>query len=353
MLSHQNLVSNVHQFIRPDEGASPVAGDVTLCFLPLYHIYGLNVIFNPLLFIGGTLVLMPRFDADRACELVVRENVTWLPMVPPVMNALCHAAEAGKFPKDHRVRYTKSGAAPLAPELPRRYTELTGVPVVQGYGMTEASPVTHVGFLDAPRYRPDSIGHPLAETPCKLLLDDGSELDATNGFQSPDHPISRSPDQQQFATGELLMQGPQFMLGYWNAPEATASVLRDGWYHSGDVARVDAAGFFQIVDRRKEMIKYNGFPIAPAEVEACLLEHPKVRDVGVIGRPDTSAGELPIAFVVLRGGDPGSAQVAGELTAWVSERLTKYKQPQEVHFVASIPRNPSGKILRRDLRSLL
>jgi len=157
------------------------------------------------------------------------------------------------------------------------------------------------------------------------------------------------------------MRGPQFMLGYWNAPEATAAALRDGWYFSGDVARVDPDGFFQIVDRRKEMIKYKGFPIAPAEVEACLLEHPHVRDVGVIGRPDLAAGEIPIAFVVLkndlsnglRDGDPGSAKLKDELSTWVSDRLTKYKQPREVHFVASIPRNPSGKILRRDLRSLL
>jgi acyl-CoA synthetase (AMP-forming)/AMP-acid ligase II len=292
---------------------------------------------------------MPRFDADRACELVAREGITFLPMVPPVMNALSHAAEANKFPKQHRVRYTKSGAAPLAPELPRRYTELTGIPVAQGYGMTEASPVTHVGFIEPDRYRPDTIGHPVAETQCRLLLDDGREVDVTTA-RSPDRQITGSPDT---LTGELLMRGPQFMLGYLNAPEATAAVLRDGWYHSGDVARVDAANFFQIVDRRKEMIKYKGFPIAPAEVEACLLEHPKVRDVGVIGRPDNAAGELPVAFVVLRGGDPGSTQIADELSAWVSDRLTKYKQPREVRFVTSIPRNPSGKILRRDLRSLL
>jgi acyl-CoA synthetase (AMP-forming)/AMP-acid ligase II len=377
MLSHENLYSNVCQFIRPDEGASPTPDEIVLTFLPLYHIYGLNVLLNPVLALGGTLVLMPRFDSDRACSLIAGEGITWLPMVPPIMNALCHAAEAGKFPRDHRVRYTKSGAAPLAPELPRRYTELTGIPVAQGYGMTEASPVTHVGFIEPARYRPDTIGHLVAETDAKLLLDDGTEVSIqVDAGDSPAHlspgTSSRATSAQreesrdlhfgkpetgnskpQFAEGELLMRGPQFMLGYWNAPDATASALRDGWYHSGDVARLDSAGFFQIVDRRKEMIKYKGFPIAPAEVEACLLEHPAVRDVGVIGRPDTAAGELPIAFVVLRGGDPGSPKVASELAAWVSDRLTKYKQPQEVHFVASIPRNPSGKILRRDLRSLL
>jgi len=313
--------------------------------LPLYHIYGLNVLMNPVLALGGTLVLMPRFDADRACDLLARERVTWLPVVPPVMNALCQAAEAGKFPRDHAVRYSKSGAAPLAPELPRRFTALTGIPVAQGYGMTEASPVTHVGFIEPDRYRPDTIGHSVAETECKILCDDGTEVAINDAYvDAGDSPA---------VTGELLMRGPQFMLGYLNEPGATAAVLRDGWYHSGDIARVDAAGFTQIVDRRKELIKYKGFPIAPAEVEACLLEHPKVRDVGVIGRPDAAAGEMPVAFVVLRGGDPGSAQIADELSAWVADRLTKYKQPQQVHFVASIPRNPSGKILRRELRTLL
>ncbi|MBI2677819.1 MAG: AMP-binding protein [Candidatus Koribacter versatilis] len=352
MLSHENLVANAYQFIRPTELASPRAGEITLCFLPLYHIYGLNVILNPSLFLGATLVLMPRFDVDRACDLITRESITWLPMVPPVMNALSHAAEAGKFPRDHHVRYAKSGAAPLAPELPRRFTELTAIKVAQGYGMTEASPVTHVGFIEPGRYRPDTIGHPVAETRCKLRCDDGAEVDVTSPAP-PNGKLETGDWKPQFAEGELLMRGPQFMLGYWNAPEATAAALRNGWYHSGDVARVDSGGFFQIVDRRKEMIKYNGFPIAPAEVEACLLEHPQVRDVGVIGRPDPSTGELPIAFVVLRDGDLGSPKLAGELGAWVSDRLTKYKQPQEVRFVASIPRNPSGKILRRDLRSLL
>lgn len=370
MLSHENLVANVYQFIRPTELASPIPEDITLCFLPLYHIYGLNVLLNPLLALGSAIVLMPRFDVDRACGLVTSEAITWLPMVPPVMNTFCVAAEAGKFPREHRVRYTKSGAAPLAPELPRRFTALTGIKVAQGYGMTEASPVTHVGFIEPELYRPDTIGHPVAETECILLCDDGTEVDVTHpesvmlsdrgapalspaGVSGAKHLRSSNSGLEQSIVGELLMRGPQFMLGYWNAPNATASVLKDGWYHSGDVARVDRDGYFQIVDRRKEMIKYKGFPIAPAEVEACLLEHPHVRDVGVIGRPDLAAGELPIAFVVLRDGDLGSAQLAAELGTWVSDRLTKYKQPQEVRFVASIPRNLSGKILRRDLRSLL
>ena len=329
MLSHANLVTNVSQTIP----AADLRGDeVGLGFLPLYHIYGLNVVLNPLLARGATLVLLPRFDAERALELIQREGITWVPMVPPVMSAFCQAAEQGRFPREHRVRRVKCGAAPLAPELARRFTSLTSVPVIQGYGMTEASPVTHIGTLEP--YRPDSIGIPVAETDCRLLREDGTT-------SAPGEP------------GELVMRGPQFMMGYWRDRAVTDSVLRDGWYWSGDIAQVDEDGFYSIVDRRKEMIKYKGFPIAPAEVESVLLEHPTVRDAGVVGVADGDSGEIPCAFIVLRDGHPGSQRIGEELRGFVAERLTPYKQPRRVEFVANIPRNPSGKILRRELRKLL
>ncbi len=334
ILSHSNLVTNVFQLLAPGEEATFRSGESAMCFLPLYHIYGLNVILNPMLTIGGTVVLMLRFDADQALRLIEQEGITFLPMVPPVMNLFCQAAEQGRFPCAHRVRAAKCGAAPLAAELPRRFTELTGIRVRQGYGMTEASPVTHIGFLEDPWYRPHSIGQAVALTDCRVL-------DESAGEVQPGQP------------GELVMRGPQFMLGYWKAPEATDEVLRDGWYWSGDVAQRDPEGFYFIVDRRKEMIKYKGFPIAPAEVEAVLLEHPAVRDCGVVGRADSAAGEIPCAFVVLRDGHAASAQTQSQLCGHVAERLTGYKQPREVRFVASIPRNPSGKILRRELRDLL
>ncbi|MGH9556830.1 MAG: class I adenylate-forming enzyme family protein [Terriglobales bacterium] len=334
MLSHSNLVTNVFQLLAPGEEATFRPRESALCFLPLYHIYGLNVILNPMLTVGGTVVLMPRFDAEQTLRLIEQEGISFLPMVPPVMNLLCQAAEQGRFPKEHRVRAAKCGAAPLAAELPRRFTSLTGIRIRQGYGMTEASPVTHLGYLDEPLYRPDSIGHAVALTDCRLVNDSGT--DAAPG-----------------EAGELLMRGPQFMLGYWKAPEATQEVLRDGWYWSGDVARHDAKGFYFIVGRRKEMIKYKGFPVAPAEVEAVLLEHPAVRDCGVVGKADAAAGEIPCAFVVLREGHAASAQTEAALCGFVAERITGYKQPREVRFVATIPRNPSGKILRRELRNLL
>jgi acyl-coenzyme A synthetase/AMP-(fatty) acid ligase len=248
------------------------------------------------------------------------------------MNAMCQAAEAGIFPKNHKVGWIKSGAAPLAPELARRLTDLTGIKVIQGYGMTEASPVTHAGYIAPPEMnRPASIGQPLAFTECRVL-------DLNDNEVAPGEP------------GELVMRGPQFMLGYWKEPQATAAVMRNGWYYSGDIVRTDEDGFYYVLDRRKEMIKYKGFPVAPAEVESVLLEHPAVRDCGVVAKPDAEAGEIPCAFVVLREGFTSSSALDGELRAFVADRLAHHKQPREVHFVDAVPRTPSGKILRRELR---
>lgn len=333
MLSHYNLVSNVYQILGPN--AAPLrADDVLLCFLPLYHIYGLNVALNPVLIQGGTLVLMPRFDAVQVVDHLSKESITCILTVPPVLNALSQTAEAGHFPGEHGVRWAKSGAAPLAPELARRFTALTRIPICQGYGMTEASPVTHIGYLERSLYRPESIGQPLAATECRLV-------DANDREVAPGDP------------GELVMRGPQFMLGYWKEPQATAAVLRDGWYWSGDIVSRDEQDFYYVLDRRKEMIKYKGFPVAPAEVEAVLLEHPAVRDCGVVARLDDVAGEIPCAFIVLRENSQASEKMKSELCGFVAERLTSYKQPREVRFVEAVPRTPSGKILRRELRKAL
>ncbi|MGD0215072.1 MAG: AMP-binding protein [Terriglobales bacterium] len=333
MLSHYNLVANVYQVLGPN--AAPLTpDDIMLCFLPLYHIYGLTVALTLSLTLGSTLVLVPRFDLQKLCALLVQEGITMMPMVPPAINALCQAVEAGIFPKKHKVRWIKSGAAPLAPELARRLTDLTGIMVNQGYGMTEASPVTHVGYLAPPEMnRPASVGQRLALTECKIVDLAGNEV---------------APGEQ----GELAMRGPQIMLGYWKEPQATAAVLRDGWYFSGDIVRADADGFYYVLDRSKEMIKYKGFPVAPAEVESVLLEHPAVRDCGVVAKPDLAAGEIPCAFVVLREGFTPSDALEKELCGFVADRLAHHKQPREIHFVEVVPRTPSGKILRRELRKV-
>ena len=343
MLSHFNLIANVYQFLGPN--ATPLnSHDNILCCLPLYHIYGLNVILNPSLILGSTLLLVPRFNVQQVTRLIAEESVTMMPLVPPAMNALCQAAETGQFPREHKVRWVKSGAAPLAPELPRRFTALTNILVCQGYGMTEASPVTHVGYLEPELYRPDSIGHPLAQTDCRVLSQ--SDIDPTD---TPDD-LTETPSG---LPGELVMRGPQFMLGYWKEPQATATVLRDGWYWSGDIVTRDREGFYRVVDRRKEMIKYKGFAVAPAEVEAVLLEHPAVKECGVVGRTDAAAGEVPVAFIALRDGFADSGKLGEELCAFVADRLTHYKQPREVRFVDIVPKTASGKILRRELRKSL
>jgi long-chain acyl-CoA synthetase len=333
MLSHYNLVANVYQTIGPN--AAPLTSDdVMLCFLPLYHIYGLTVALTLSLTLGSTLVLMPRFDVQKLCALLVEEAITMMPVVPPAINAFCQAAEAGVFPKNHKLRWLKSGAAPLAPELARHMTDLTGILVNQGYGMTEASPVTHVGHNTPPEMnRPASIGQPLALTECRVVDLAGNDV----ALGEP---------------GELAMRGPQIMQGYWKDPQATAAVLRDGWYFSGDIVRCDADDFYYVLDRSKEMIKYKGFPVAPAEVEALLLEHPAVRDCGVVAKPDLAAGEIPCAFVVLRTGFAPSEALAKQLCDFVADRLAHHKQPREIRFVDAVPRTPSGKILRRELRKI-
>jgi acyl-CoA synthetase (AMP-forming)/AMP-acid ligase II len=208
--------------------------------------------------------------------------------------------------------------------------------------MTEASPVTHVGYIQPELYRPDSIGRPLAQTECRVI-----------GQENPQGPAASMAEVPVGEAGELVMRGPQFMKGYWKEREATAAALRDGWFWSGDIVTRDSEGFYRVVDRRKEMIKYKGFPVAPAEVEAVLLEHPAVRECGVVGRPDGAAGEIPVAFVALRDGFTTCRKMEEELCAFVADRLTHYKQPREVRFVEVVPKTASGKILRRELRQLI
>jgi acyl-CoA synthetase (AMP-forming)/AMP-acid ligase II len=334
MLTHNNLVANVYQTLTLGEYGALNQNDVVLCFLPLYHIYGLTVGLNVALMTGMTLVLMPRFDCQRSLELMIEDSVTITLCVPPTLLAYCQVAEEGKFPADHRLRWVKSGAAPLAPELARRFTASTGVPIRQGYGMTEASPVTHLGLLVPELYKPESVGVPVAQTDCRVVDENGNEV-------------------AQGEIGELVMRGPQFMQGYWKSPDATAAVLRDGWYWSGDIVRVDGNGMYYVVDRRKEMIKYKGFSIAPAEVEGVMLEHPSVRDCGVVSRADAAGEEIPCAFVVLREGEPSNEAMAQVLQGFVAEKLCHYKMPREIYFVDTLPRTASGKILRRELRKRL
>jgi long-chain acyl-CoA synthetase len=280
---------------------------------------------------GATQVIMERFDMAQALALTARHRVTLFYAVPPIILALASQPPDEVARAFASVRYIMSGAAPLPPELIRRATAVSGTPIIQAYGLTEASPVTHLTPIDDPGLAlPGTIGVAVSDTEDRIV-------DVETGE------ITLGPDE----VGEIVVRGPQVMQGYWNAPDETARALRDGWLYTGDVARRDARGYVTVVDRKKEMIKYKGFGIAPAELEAALFAHPGVADCAVVGKPDDEAGEIPKAFVVVRAGTALSAET---LLAFMGERLAGYKKIREVEFVDAIPKNPSGKILRRVLK---
>jgi long-chain acyl-CoA synthetase len=250
-------------------------------------------------------------------------------VVPPVLQALAGMPElsGALFP---RVRHILCAAAPMALAPAKKVAEVTGIPVLQAYGMTEASPLTHHSPIEPEQIKLASGGTPVSDTEQKVVdLETGTQPVATGEI------------------GEICVRGPQVMSGYWQAEAESAGVLRDGWYHTGDVGYVDAQGYVYIVDRAKEMIKFKGFGIAPAELEAVLLEHPEVREAAVIGWPDAEGGEIPRAYVAVH----GDATVSDdELMAFVNAKVANYKAVRQVVFVESIPKTASGKILRRQLK---
>ncbi len=325
LLSHQALVCNNVQFVST---LHTTADDRFLIFLPFYHIYGV-MLMGGAVYAGATIVVLERFDLGECLRAIARERITTVFAVPPALVAFLASPETPKTDWSS-VRHVMIGAAPCPPDLSRRFREVTGVPVVQGYGLTEAAPLTHLNpFDDDARLTLDTAGPPVSDTQQKIVDLETGERELGVG-----------------EVGELCVRGPQVMDGYWNAPEATAAALRGGWLYTGDIGRIDEHGYVTITDRKKEMIKYKGFGIAPAEIEALLFEHPGVLDVAVIGKPDMDAGEIPKAFVVKK--DP--ALTADALLAWARGRLAGYKTLHEVEFVSAIPKTASGKILRRVLK---
>jgi long-chain acyl-CoA synthetase len=324
MLTHQNLVCNHMQMgtaseIGPDD-AYPV-------YLPLSHIYGV-VLMGVAMWSGAHQVLMERFDLEAVVEAIQQHRATRLYVVPPVLLALANAPglHAGQF---RTIEFALNAAAPLAPDIARRVEQRLGFHVLQAYGLTEASPDTHHSPVDPKRVKLESVGIPVADTEqCVVDLETGAVLPPG-------------------ATGEILVRGPQVMKGYWKAPEETARVLSGGWLHTGDIGWVDEDGYAFVVDRKKEMIKYKSFSIAPAELEATLLEHPHVADCAVIGIPDEEAGEVPRAYVVAQKGEGLDVEA---LARFCATRLAGYKTIRQWQIVDSIPRTPSGKILRRVLK---
>jgi acyl-CoA synthetase (AMP-forming)/AMP-acid ligase II len=329
MLTHRNLVANLCQCEGMQNFEAFGERDVIIAVLPFFHIYGMVVIMMLGLAGGGTIVSMPRFDLAEFLGLVQKHKVTILPLVPPIVLGLVKHPMVAQFDLSS-VRLVFSGAAPLGEEMARELSRKLGCPVVQGYGMTEASPVTHLSPTRNAPMKPGSVGLIVPNTEVKIA-------DVVTGADV-------APGKE----GELWIRGPQIMRGYLNQPEETAACLdREGWYHTGDVGLVDPEGYFYIVDRTKELIKYKGMQVAPAELEALLITHPAVLDVAVVRHPDEEAGEVPKAFIVLKADEAAKATPADAIMAWVAGRVAPHKRVRKLEFIDQIPKSASGKILRR------
>jgi acyl-CoA synthetase (AMP-forming)/AMP-acid ligase II len=323
MLTHHNLVANLCQMVGLQYFA---ANDTLICVLPLFHIYGLVVVLNLGLYQGATIVTVPRFELEPFLQLVQDHGVTLAHLVPPIVLALSKNPVVDNYDLS-KLKTIFSGAAPLDEHLTRACMKRLDCDVRQGYGMTETSPVTHSSPVDPAQVKYGSVGVPAPNTECKIVdLETGEAL---------------GPNKE----GEVCVRGPQIMKGYLNRPEATAATIdKEGWLHTGDIGYADDDGHFFIVDRAKELIKYKGFQVPPAELEALLLTHESVADAAVIPIPDEEAGEVPKAFVVLKG-EAGAA----ELMSFVADHVAPHKRIRLLEFIDKIPKSPSGKILRRVL----
>jgi acyl-CoA synthetase (AMP-forming)/AMP-acid ligase II len=324
MLTHRNLVANVAQCLG---GGLIDEGDSFVAVLPFFHIYGMQVLMNSGLRAGARIVTMPRFDLVQFLELHQAHRLTRAFVAPPMVVALAKHPIVDDYDLS-ALGVIFSGAAPLSAELAIECGDRLDCEVVQGYGMTELSPVTHA--TPPGGFKPGSVGVTISNTETRIV-------DPATGE-------SLGND----ADGEVWVRGPQVMKGYLNNDAATADTIDAvGWLHTGDVGHVDADGHLYVVDRLKELIKYKGFQVPPAELEALLLTHPAVADAAVIGKADEEAGEIPVGFVVLK---EGQEVPPGEIEAFVAARVATYKQVRELHFLDAIPKSPSGKILRRILR---
>jgi len=323
MLSHRNLVINLDQTI---VAADFQPGEITAAFLPFFHIYGMTVLMNIHLAGGGALVTMPRFDLPMFLQISQDNKAQRMWVVPPVALALAKHPLVDNYDLSS-LEMVFIAAAPSGPELTDAIAGRLNCTALQGFGMTELSPVSHVVPRKAPKSGAAGVATP--NTFCRIVdIESGADLPAGE-------------------EGEIWVKGPQIMQGYLNNAKATAeTITSDGWLRTGDIGKIDTDGYLFITDRLKEPIKYKGFQVAPAELEATLVAMEGITDAAVIGRPDEEAGELPIAFVVT--GDPAPDEEA--IKAHIDAQLAHYKQVHEVHFVDEIPKSASGKILRRFLR---
>ena len=327
MLTHGNLSANLQQsrawFTGLEEGK-----EVFLTALPLFHSFGMTAAMNFPVSIPGTMVLIPDpRDVKAIVRAIATHRVTLLPAVPPIFNAILNYPKIGDIDLKS-VKRCFSGSAAMAEEVLRRFEELTGSRIVEGFGLSEASPVTHMNPLNGLR-KPGTIGVPIPNTDSRTVSVDDAVTETRSG-----------------EPGELIIRGPQIMRGYWNMPDETALALRDGWLYTGDLAVIDADGFHRIVGRKKEMIVVSGYKVFPDEVDGVLMSHPAVLEAATIGLPDPKRGELVKSFVVLK---PGSQATVADVLAFCRENLAAYKVPRAIEFRGALPKSGALKILRRKL----
>ncbi len=334
MLTHYNLVANVTQIkewlkewvdkVFAEKGRQHFG----IGILPLFHSYGMTCVMNTGLSLPSAQVLIPQFNADALLQAIVQYRPALFPAVPTIYIAVANHPQLADYQIHGIVEICNSGAAPMPVDVMARFERDTGSKMLEGYGLSEASPVTHCNPLFGVR-KPGSVGLPYPDTDCKIV-------DLVDG-------VTEMPVGEE---GELLIKGPQVMKGYWNRPEETAETLRDGWLYTGDIARMDEDGYFYIVDRKKDLVITGGYNVYPREVDEVLFEHPKIAEAVTAGIPDDYYGEVLKAYVVLKEGEEATAE---EIIEFCSQKLARYKLPRQVEFRSELPKSAIGKILRREL----
>jgi long-chain acyl-CoA synthetase len=328
MLTHMNLVSNA---VACAEWLKGIRGSETfLIVLPLFHIFGMTTGMNAPIYLAGKMVVLPSFDARTMFGAIQKHKATVFCAVPSLYAMLLARADLPKYDLKS-VRFCISGSAPLPPEIQRKWMAVTGGVLVEGYGLTESSPVTHCNPLDKSlkTVKIGSIGLPWPDTDARIMDMETEERQLAAG-----------------ETGELVVKGPQVMKGYWKMPEESAAVLRNGWLYTGDIGKMDEDGYFYITDRKKDLIKYKGYSVYPREIEDVIYEHPAVKLCAVVGKPDPVASEIPKAFIVLK---EGKTVTAEEIKEFVNSKVAPYKAIREVEFRTELPMTLVGKVLRRVL----
>jgi long-chain acyl-CoA synthetase len=329
MLTHMNLVSNAFmcaEWLRGKEGK-----ETFLTVLPLFHIYGMTTGMNAPIYVAGKMIMLPRFDVAGSLKAIEKYKITIFCGAPTMYAMLLSNPDLRKHDLTS-LHFCLSGSAPLPPEVQKKWMEVTRGVLIEGYGLTESSPVTHSNPLDESMktVKVGSIGLPYPDTDAKIMDLETGEQELRPGED-----------------GELVVRGPQVMKGYWKMPEESAKVLRNGWLYTGDIGKMDEDGYFYITDRKKDLIKYKGYSVYPREIEDVLFEHPAVKLCSVIGKQDPVAGEIPKAFVVLKDGMTATEE---EIKKFVNDRVAPYKAIREVEFRTELPMTLIGKVLRRVLQ---